>query len=135
MTPIEELRTHVSARAWRSLVTRGERYGVPEFATVEQVAETPDHALLDLRNMGPKMLAEVRAGIREVLDAPSPAHEPRRGSDVEAWIKRRRDEHDSPDLRARWFVLDDLLDDYRLHADCGVPLHQEVEGPTAPGEE
>lgn len=55
-------------------------------------------------------------------------HEPHRGSDVEAWIKRTRDEYGSSTDDA-WRVLDDLLNDYRLHADTGTALVNEVEGP------
>jgi hypothetical protein len=47
-------------------------------------------------------------------------HIPRRGSDVEAWIKARRDSfqigHHS------WYALDELLDDYREKADQGLML-------------
>jgi hypothetical protein len=53
-------------------------------------------------------------------------HRAHRGSDVEAFIKRARDEHPAtnPGDRANpyWISLDMLLDSYRLHADCGVPL-------------
>ena len=65
-------------------------------------------------------------------------HVARRGSDVEAWIKRARDEFLRPDggrpLRptmagAAYDDLDDLLDDYRMHADTGTPLSEPVTGP------
>jgi hypothetical protein len=52
-------------------------------------------------------------------------HVPVRGSKVEAYIKRHRDQFDrsGPLLtRARWQALDDMIDDYRLRSDCGVPL-------------
>jgi hypothetical protein len=49
---------------------------------------------------------------------------PMRGDDVEAWIRRRRDEHSHHGLA--WFALDDLLDDYRLHSDTGTALAQEA---------
>lgn len=63
-----------------------------------------------------------------------PPHQPRRGSDVEAWLKRKRDEISDLDAPAARFVLDDLLDDYRLRADTGVPLDSiEVMGPTTAG--
>lgn len=55
------------------------------------------------------------------------AHRPRRGSDVEAWIKETRDSHNYHD--DTWHALDALLDDYRLKADVGASLDQEVEGP------
>jgi hypothetical protein len=54
--------------------------------------------------------------------------EPRRGDDVEAFIKRHRDECSTG---AVYDALDDLLDDYRLHADTGTPLsiHEAEIGP------
>jgi hypothetical protein len=51
---------------------------------------------------------------------------PMRGDDVEAWIKRRRDE--LPRNLDEWDTLDYLLDNYRLHADLGTPLSGEVSG-------
>lgn len=39
---------------------------------------------------------------------------------VEAWIKAARDEYDEAD--PGHYALDQLLDDYRLHADTGAPL-------------
>lgn len=52
-----------------------------------------------------------------------------RGSDTEAWLKRWRDLYakDTP----AWQVVDNMLDDYRLHADCGVCLCWDV--PTGEG--
>lgn len=50
---------------------------------------------------------------------------PRRDDQVAAWIKRRRDAYDQQH-DVQWDVLDELLDDYRLHADAGVPLDQHV---------
>jgi hypothetical protein len=51
------------------------------------------------------------------------------GSDVvEAWIKRKRDEYieryigSLPVCDPGYYVLDTLLDDYRLHVVCGTPL-------------
>lgn len=49
---------------------------------------------------------------------------PERGSPTEAWLKRWRDEWPKDDVV--YAALDDLLDDYRLHADCGVSLLYEV---------
>jgi len=51
---------------------------------------------------------------------------PRRGDEVEAWIKRTRDSYDRFRWADSWDALDDLLDDYRLHADTGTPLDQFV---------
>lgn len=59
---------------------------------------------------------------------------PRRGDAVAEWIKRARDEHghESGDLPA-WRILDELLNDYRLRADTGTPLDQDVQGPHGDG--
>lgn len=61
-----------------------------------------------------------------------PEHQPHRGSDVEAWIKRHRDEHGNLSANYptdEWRAIDNMLDDYREHADTGTPLDREVEGP------
>lgn len=53
------------------------------------------------------------------------AHVPHRGSDVEAYIKARRDSFMQLE-DAEWFALDDLLDDYRYRADLGLDLLSEI---------
>lgn len=70
-----------------------------------------------------------RAATRELLTAvthsgPSynPVPLPRRGDHVEAWLKGRRDALPKED--GLWWYLDDMLDDYRLHADTSTPLHE-----------
>ena len=58
-----------------------------------------------------------------------PTHECSRNSDVAAWIKRHRDSYNreaSQSGAEAWQAVDDLLNDYRTHADYGLPLHQEV---------
>lgn len=56
-------------------------------------------------------------------------HIPKRGDDIEVWIKQWRDRY-APrrnDLdTAAWILADDMLDDYRLHADTGMPIDQAV---------
>jgi hypothetical protein len=47
-----------------------------------------------------------------------------RGDEVAAWLKRQRDSHPRNDV---WHALDWVLDDYRLHADTGTPLSENVE--------
>ena len=61
-------------------------------------------------------------------------HVPHRGSDVEAWLKAKRDECGPIEYRIRdaqmmyaWRVLDHLLDDYRLRADIGSTLSTSAE--------
>lgn len=52
---------------------------------------------------------------------------PARGDDVEAWLKGQRDAHsDRYGVTPAWYVLDDVLNAYRLHADTGTPLDQHV---------
>lgn len=52
---------------------------------------------------------------------------PARGDAVEAWLRAARDVHsDRYGVTPAWFVLDDLLDLYRLHADTGTPLTEHV---------
>lgn len=51
---------------------------------------------------------------------------PHRDDPVAQWLKQYRDLHlphtqDNP----RWMALDDLLDDYRLHADTGKWLGEQ----------
>lgn len=59
----------------------------------------------------------------EAAPAPPPAAKPFsdafRGSNVEAFIKRHRRQASGPIVRQ---AIDDLLEDYRLHADTGTPL-------------
>ena len=52
---------------------------------------------------------------------------PARGDAVEAWLKGQRDAHsDRYGVTPAWYVLDDALDRYRLHADTRTPLDQHV---------
>lgn len=66
----------------------------------------------------PSCSATIRA---RMADTPA-GHRPDRDDEVAAWIKRHRGKQ-VRDGRA-WLALDDLLDDYRLHADTGTPLDQ-----------
>lgn len=53
--------------------------------------------------------------------------QPRRGDHVEAWLKAQRDQHvDAYGRPPEWHALDRVLDDYRLHADTGIPLGEHV---------
>lgn len=52
-------------------------------------------------------------------------HQAVRGDDVDRWLKRRREECRRPD--GSWYVVDNLLDDYREHADLGSPLDADVQ--------
>jgi hypothetical protein len=55
----------------------------------------------------------------------TPTHIPFRDDDVVRWLKTWRDEYsENPDVHA---AIDDMLDDYREHADTGAPLYAAVE--------
>lgn len=89
----------------------------------------------------PRITGEEAEVIRQALDkemryaritlAPSmyqvEQHRPHRGSDVEAWLKRRRDEW-VPRGSEVHRALDGLLDEYRRRADYGLPLNASLEG-------
>ena len=64
------------------------------------------------------------SGPADTLTAPLGAHQPTRGSDVEAWIKAMRDRHPRTPW---WTTLDELLEDYRLRADTGLSLSAPIE--------
>lgn len=51
-------------------------------------------------------------------------HVPHREDAVATWIKRKRDGWERGDNE--WRLIDWLLDDYRLHADTGAPLSEDV---------
>ncbi len=59
-----------------------------------------------------------------------PLFKPRRGDEVAEWLKRKRDEVPQPIYRGATSLvrvaIDELLDDYRLHADTGIPLSETV---------
>lgn len=99
-----------------------------DYLTVEQVAAAADDELWRIYHMGPKTIRAVREAVDKVAAAPPAAHEPRRGSDVEAWIKSHRETYRAAadPTAGAWHALDRLLDDYLAHAAAGIPLGQEV---------
>lgn len=136
---------YLSTRVYNNLCSASK--WEPAYTTVEQVEAASDDTLRDRRNMGQKGIDEVRDGItafRAGKPLPTPPHRPTRGSDVEAWIKTSRDAWRPADgslplwpdrARVAYDALDDLLDDYRLHADTGTTLDVSAEqlGPHTAG--
>lgn len=51
---------------------------------------------------------------------------PKRGDEVEAWLKGHRDGVEKKSIG--WWVLDDLIDEYRLRSDYGKSLTDDIEG-------
>lgn len=60
---------------------------------------------------------------------------PSRDDAIVEWLRRWRDRYDDDtkrfnDFGSPYWLLDSMLDDYRLHADTGTPLDQHAcEGP------
>ena len=137
-TPLTALLPHLDdRRAYHALKHGRPKYGaadVKPITSVEQVAAMDDDDLLDLRNVGPVTVYKIRKAVAAALgtvDRPEP-HRPDRRSDVMAWLVRHRQEFADAqnDIDwARWGAIDILVEDYRDHADFGVPLDRDVEGP------
>jgi hypothetical protein len=49
--------------------------------------------------------------------------QPMRGDEVERWLKAWRDRFPDDEMRQ---TIDDILEDYREHADTGTPLDAEI---------
>ena len=105
------------------------------FADVDEVRGASDADLMDIRSVGPVLVQRIRTACAILADRTR--HMPHRGSDVEAWLKRKRDEYaltdGTPGDYEAWTAMNDALDDYRMHADTGTPLDVPTEeiGPTA----
>lgn len=94
---------------------------------------SPPHA--EISPLSNEEIAEYRQRFLKALDQPLRilprtvyGHEPRRGDEVERWLLGWRDS--LSDLtyaeREAKATIDDMIDDYRLHADTGTPLDTEV---------
>lgn len=56
-----------------------------------------------------------------------PVPRPARGDAVEQWLRTQRDEHvDGYGPTPGWYALDRALNRYRIHADSGTPLDQDI---------
>jgi hypothetical protein len=117
----------------------------PPVTMARQVANYVENLLVDLqandlqlpeRFRGDELrIAGCRQAVSDAIEATDKGvpgeHVPVQGGDIEAWIRERRDVHLLPDGRrplmptlrgVAYHTLDDLLADYRAHADHGVPL-------------
>lgn len=72
----------------------------------------------EVRHLATEAAAVPAVGV--AADTTPAETQPRRGDQFEAWLKTQRDEHPRPSHA--WFMVDCVLDRYRLHADMGVPL-------------
>jgi len=64
-------------------------------------------------------------GLRRMADETATETQARRGDAFEQWLKARRDEW-APEGCQPWQILDQTLEEYRLHADTGAPLGEHV---------
>lgn len=71
-------------------------------------------------------LRDIRAAVAHSDPGYNPDPLPHRGDHFEQWLKAKRDE--LPNYDKAWDTLDNLLDDYRLHADTRTPLDEHVCG-------
>lgn len=78
-----------------------------------------------LRDLAAAFPGQPWAELVAEVDRLRAAHQPRRGDAVEVWLRARRDEY-SEQHDTQWDVIDELLDDYRLHAATGVSLDEHV---------
>lgn len=53
---------------------------------------------------------------------------PHRDDAVATWLKAQRDEREGPQGRLQYAAIDALLDEYRLRADLGLELDEEIPG-------
>lgn len=51
---------------------------------------------------------------------------PARGDVVANWLKALRDQLPKGVQPMRWMVIDSIMDEYRKHADYGIPLDAEL---------
>jgi hypothetical protein len=58
----------------------------------------------------------------ELAIGPAPVQPPVRGDHIDQWLRAQRDEFEPCD--SQWDVIDNVLDQYRLHADTGTPLDE-----------
>jgi hypothetical protein len=90
-------------------------------ASVDRAAvlnEAADHLTRQASSASPAARDVILADAAELRSLA--ADHPRRGDEFEAWLKAQRDEHPRPSHA--WFMVDCVLDTYRLHADTGTPL-------------
>ncbi|MFJ9771188.1 hypothetical protein ACIRVF_08085 [Kitasatospora sp. NPDC101157] len=99
MTAMGELRE--AKEQLRTALLRGVR-GTLAGERADELIDRHQHAL--------------KAAYREKLSRPA------RGDQVEQWLKAKRDR--TPARTLAYDLLEDLLDEYRLHADTGTPLDQ-----------
>lgn len=72
----------------------------------------------------PSTLRRFLAALTHSGPSYQPQPRPHRGDQTEAWLKAQRDQRSAK--TDEWVVIDELLDDYRLHADTGTRLGEHI---------
>lgn len=99
-----------------------------------------EKASMDQRRIMKQNVLDITLAVDEFREGEE--FKPKRGDAVEAYLKRTRDELTSEEptdildeagAEYEADVIDELLDDYRLHADTGTPLSMNVQMPTPLG--
>ncbi|MET9222411.1 hypothetical protein ABZX65_27105 [Streptomyces sp. NPDC003300] len=71
------------------------------------------------------MRAFLRRAVASLTHSGPGLPQPARGDAFETWLKDQRDKHEDRYGRVpAWYQIDDVLDQYRLHADTRTPLDQ-----------
>lgn len=108
-------------------------------ATVKSVDHREDGSVavvvsseIDLGSDNTDRIAEMMCGRESMsfkIQAPDPVvnlpHQPRRNDDVAKWLKAKRDEF-AGDQRDWYWVIDQMLEEYRARADYGFTLDHDM---------
>ena len=99
----------------------------PGCGTLHPLWGQVDDSIAGPDGVGPRWHCTVCDEYRVIVPFEESDHEPERGSEVEQWIKHRRDSFgatDGGENPPEWRALDDLLDSYREMADAGLSIKE-----------
>ncbi|MFI8439975.1 hypothetical protein ACIGKG_05065 [Streptomyces rochei] len=97
----------------------------PVRKTLRRWAYAAGHIEAELDGAVDRMYELIARDVRRMADETATTEtQARRGDAFEAWLKAQRDDH--PRSSHAWFMVDCVLDRYRLHADTGTPLGEHV---------
>lgn len=113
---------------WKQIEAEGERLqGQLDYQVQQLINDWP--ANITMEPVSPAVRKELIYAL-----VGSIGHLPVRNDEVAAWLKRRRDELGDVDLKTQFTqerarAIDDLLDEYRAHADTGTRLDEDTGEP------
>lgn len=96
------------------------------YTSARIIAQTQDEDISSVIAAAPEDVRRLIAEVERLRKAELMAgdYRPKRGDEVETWLLRFRDAQDSDS--SEWGLLDWMLESYRLHADCGVSLLEDL---------